>query len=339
MFIMKNRITILVLALLWSSRGYTQGLYIAPTSNVHINSGTTFFCDSLAFIPIGDFNITGTNAQVKNNTVVNTTAVPYINRVYKYANTTAPYSGAIIVYYKDIELNSIPENLLTLNIHNGTQWNNYNMGVSRDPINNIVATYSLNNVNLNEITLANELIPLPINLIDFKTKCVNGLPVLNWQTAQEQNIKQFIVQKSTDAQSWQTIDSVVAIGNSNIIQNYTYNDNSASNNSYYRILMVNINGQFTVSKIVRNNCTNNLLFAVYPNPVKDIATVNIYTNVATPLNLYLYDGKGALVKAIRSNLLVGNNQLLIPMQQFAQGWYTLTAQFNNEVKQVTLIKE
>ena len=145
--------------------------------------------------PSADFTICN-NTLDKFTTVIHTTSNPYIARVYRFTNNTNSFSGSVQINYTvGDELNGIPENQLPLNIHNGTAWTAY-AATTRDGTNNFVLTNSVSSTGLNELTLANSLTPLPLTWLSFTATKQNQTALLKWATAQEQNTRNFTVQRS-----------------------------------------------------------------------------------------------------------------------------------------------
>jgi len=145
---------LLLLPLFSGSESQSQGVSISSGSNLFIGAGATVSLDSLVLRPTTNFNLTGLRREYRNTAVVHTLSRPYIKRVYHFSTTTPVYSGAISIYYRDAELNTIAESALTLNVHNGSTWNVYSTGVTRNSTANVVTTTGLSSVPLNELTLA-----------------------------------------------------------------------------------------------------------------------------------------------------------------------------------------
>ena len=142
-------------SLYFSTASFCQVLYLQSGSNFFISSGTIVSLDSLVLTPSSNYNITGANRIQKRTTVAHSLSTPYISRVYRLNNTISGYSGKIIIYYQDAELNGITESALNLDVYNGFAWNVYTANVSRNATNNFVATARLTNIALNELTLVN----------------------------------------------------------------------------------------------------------------------------------------------------------------------------------------
>jgi hypothetical protein len=162
---------------------------------------------------------------------------------------------------------------------------------------------------------------LPVIWHSFTASKLNGSIILNWSTASEQNTKDFEVQYSTNATSWDVLGTVQAAGNSSATRNYSFTHQTPLKNSaynYYRILQRDIDGKFSYSKIV------SIIFnepgpdmSVYPNPVSDVLTVYLSESKL----VRLINAAGAIVW--QSNLPAGRNQ--ISVSQYSKGVYVLTA--------------
>jgi hypothetical protein len=111
---------------------------------------------------------------------------------------------------------------------------------------------------------------LPLQLISFYAINEGSDIKLLWQTATEQNVSHFILEKSTDGISYTDIKNVNAL-NTNTPQRYTAVDNEIQNSSsgfYYRLSSVDRDGTRTFYKNI-----------FVPLIVKE-ETVNIYTESA-----------------------------------------------------------
>ena len=338
---MKNNIRLIAVLLCFATLpAFAQsGLTVSAGSSVFITSGTVLSTDSLALTPSADFTISGANTQTRNAVVTHTTANPYIHRVFHFLNTMPSFSGAISIYYLDAELNGIPENLLTLNVNDGSVWSAYNLNVTRDAVNNFVTTTGLTNIFMNELTLANVNSPLPVTFILFNSTCIGGGVKLTWTTAQEINVKNYNVEKSSDGTNWKVIAGLTAAGNSNTERSYTFADYKSSGNTFYRIAENDLNGRQTISAIIKSSCLNTETFAIHPNPVQQMLFVSISVPDVMTVQLRLYDAKGAIVKQLQTNLLKGNNELQLNMTGLTKGVYVLDANWGNNNKTSKVVKE
>lgn len=333
-----NLITVLLCLATLSTTAQT-GLTVSAGSSIFIKSSTIFSVDSLVLTPSADFTISGANTEIRNAVVTHSTANPYIQRVFHFSNTLPAFNGDLRFYYRIAELNSIPENLLTLNVNNGSAWSTYNLNTTRDAVNKFVAVTGLTNLVINELTLANTNGPLPVSFILFNSTCIDGGVKLSWTTAQEINSKNFYVEKSSDGRQWQTIAAVAAAGNSSVERKYSYDDNKSIGNAFYRIAENDLDGKQTVSAAIKSACANIETFAIHPNPVHDMLFVSISVFETTPVQLRLFDSKGSVVKQLQTNLLKGNNGLQLNTSGLPKGAYVLVAKWGTNSKSIKVVKE
>ena len=131
-----------------------NGIFLSPGTSLSVLPGTVFSVDSLVLIPSANFTINGANSETRNAVLVHPMNSANISRVFHFASTLDRYSGNISIYYQDAELGSIPEENLALNIYDGSNWKTYTDNVTRDATQNFVSAAGLNNISLNELTLA-----------------------------------------------------------------------------------------------------------------------------------------------------------------------------------------
>jgi hypothetical protein len=154
----------------------------------------------------------------------------------------------------------------------------------------------------------------------FDVSLSKGQALLKWQTADEQNSRDFLVQYSTDGIHWVNIDSVKAAETSISLKNYAYTHTGlATGINYYRLEQRDIDGPHTFSKIA-SLLYKSLIkeFTVFPNPV-----VNNHLNVYLPQAavVTLYNNAGAMV--LQQQFSCGTQQMNVT--SLPKGVYNLRA--------------
>lgn len=139
----------------------------------------------------------------------------------------------------------------------------FNQGISAGD-NRYLLTVPDNTANQNDASLSNfslttasasnftshTLVPLPINFMGFTAIATKDGSLLRWQTAQEENSKDFTIERSVDGASYSPIGSVDAAGNSTSVSNYSFVDVAPVNGkNYYRLKETDLDGQYTYSDI------------------------------------------------------------------------------------------
>lgn len=109
--------------------------------------------------------------------------------------------------------------------------------------------------------------PLPVKLISFKGNLIENRSVqLNWKVTEQADISSYVVEYSANARDFQEIGRVTA--NSEQQTSYLYNDLRSHTNSiaYYRLRILENDGSFAYSRIVKVLLLYNKTFSTYPVP-------------------------------------------------------------------------
>lgn len=315
----------IVILLLFQFRTNAQ-LFVAAGETLHAKSGEIFYVDGLTLYPSTDFTLTD-NELNRNSSTTNSFSAAYVQRVFRFNNNTASFSGTIEVNYLESELNSLLESELKTAIHNGTNWQLINTAAySAD--NNYVQSNSVSSVLLNEITLARSLSALPVQWLSFTIQKRDNSAVLSWKTAREQNTKDFVIEHSVDGNIWETIGIILAKGSLNE-NRYSFTHLSPQNGRhYYRLLQRDETGRAVYSNVL------NLAFAldqalmnVYPNPISS-GLLNVQISKSGMVSMYNSVG----IAVFKKDLPVGLFQ--INVNEMAKGTYFL--RINNEVVVVVI---
>jgi hypothetical protein len=139
---------------------------------------------------------------------------------------------------------------------------------------------------------------LPVELTTFTGEATKNGNFLKWTTAAEENNAGFEIQKSTDGRTFEKIAFVEGSGTTVEQQHYEFLDTknlSGLNTEYYRLKQMDFNGKFEYSNIVSisNNKAATAEMSFYPNPVKDLLTIEngegtaiIYNALGQPLQQF-----------------------------------------------------
>ena len=142
---------------------------------------------------------------------------------------------------------------------------------------------------------------------------------LQWTTLSETDAKDYTVEYSTDGNTYTSLASLPAKGNSSNTQTYSYiHANPATGTVYYRIRQTDRNGAAIYTKVmaVLNNCSKQLI-VVRPNPVKDRLTVQIAG--AAKQTLLIYDVAGRKM----TEQIVSSGTHELDVKSWSSGIYTL----------------
>ena len=141
-------------------------------------------------------------------------------------------------------------------------------------------------------------IAVPVLLVSFKGKKLNGTTELSWETSHEINTSHFIVERSGNGNAFAPIGQVVAAGNSRNITSYKFVDATPlKGNNFYRLKMVDKDDQFKYSALVRINSLDKIRIVVTPNPASRYITIEGAENFR---QIEILNMNGKVVKTISS---------------------------------------
>ncbi len=317
-----------------SITGFSQSsLYISPGTQFVITPNTMVFIDSLQIKPSLTFTISGVNSVTRDATAAPPPPPAYIQRVYHFLQNTAPFSGDIAFYYRDTELNGLDENTLNISIYNGSAWLAYAPS-SRNSVNNLITRTGLNAVSFKDLTLTAPGAVVPITLSRFSAQSINCDALLFWSTTSEQNSKLFEVLQSTDGINFKVIKIIPASGNSNTLKDYSYTASTGSKDNYFRLRMVDLDGQSKFSNVLRvaSDCNGNII-SVFPNPTKNSITISGLTGTN---QLRLIDQTGRVLTRIGTS---AGSETMNLVRMPAGSYILQVVQQNKVIKNINIIKE
>ena len=172
-------------------------------------------------------------------------------------------------------------------------------------------------------------IGLPVEWLSFETERLGQSIHITWSTAIESNNQGFYVERSSDAETWESIGFVEGTGNSDNIQLYSFVDDFPNiGYNYYRLKQVDFDGATDYSEIrevVLDPGTFVDALTVFPNPVKDFLTI---TPVIGKLNVRDLSGRSMYTSTLNGT------RTQVSMQDFPSGIYLVEIQPYNQSRKV-----
>lgn len=169
---------------------------------------------------------------------------------------------------------------------------------------------------------------LPVSFGTFTAQKQNKIAKLSWSTEQESNSSYFVVERSADGRTWQSIGNITAAGNSSNHLDYSAYDNfPLSGNNYYRIKQVDKDGRMQVSMVRMLSFDFRFNISIAPNPASDLIIVTLDKAPNSSSVIQLFDAAGNMVYSSNTNLL----KLNISTAQFARGLYYIKISNAGEV--------
>ncbi|WP_303311928.1 hypothetical protein [Hymenobacter sp. BT730] len=163
-------------------------------------------------------------------------------------------------------------------------------------------------------------LPLPVSLVSFTARAAAGQVVLQWETATEDQTRQFVVQRSQDGLSWTQVATVPATSASHGARYQARDQTPPSGTLFYRLAMEDLDGSLAYSPIETVNNQPLTAWRVYPNPAHDFMLVE---GAAGPGEVLLLNGLGQVVRRLSAPARF--TPLRIATAGLPAGLYYLTA--------------
>ena len=302
--------------LVWGNTGTipssVNAFYYSGTNPANTSSGRTFMNSYVNFLPIG-----GSGYNVN------------LTMMYDSANMGTVLNKSNLILARYIGPNSTWANYINTSVNNAgfISTNNLNAGLGI-----FTGTDATSN-------------PLPISLTLFNGKAVKYDALLNWTTSTELNSSGFELERSIDNKQFKFVTLIESKGNSNVKNSYSYTDNDAlsqHNILYYRLKMVDMDGAYQYSSVVKVN-TNVLeenVVVVYPNPFNSTFNVSITSIIDGMANIEVFDVQGR--KVVNQNSLITNGINLLKIEdsnRLKSGLYLLRIVVGGTESTFKLVKD
>lgn len=158
--------------------------------------------------------------------------------------------------------------------------------------------------------------------------------LLKWTTIDEGNNAQFIIEKSVDGgRTFITIGQMPGKGSSTLSTNYSFIDeNPFSGLTYYRIKFKAFDGntQLSPERLINRSATAQTTISIYPNPVKDFATLHLYSPTASVAFIEIMDMTGKKLFEKRTIVANGEQTITLPLMHLAKGNYVVRVNINKQ---------
>jgi hypothetical protein len=165
-------------------------------------------------------------------------------------------------------------------------------------------------------------VTLPIVLSEFRAKVVGHSTLLTFTTATELNNSHFVIERSSNNQTWAEIGQVRGAGTSTEEQSYTFTDEKPLvGANYYRLKQVDFDGKYEYSpiRVVQFGKTASVLLS--PSPVADRLTVKVAAAYEEDAQVDIIAVTGQIV---RSTILAAEStNLEVDVTGLPKGIYTL----------------
>ncbi|MBS1743254.1 MAG: T9SS type A sorting domain-containing protein [Bacteroidetes bacterium] len=153
--------------------------------------------------------------------------------------------------------------------------------------------YSPFNSSLVEVDLS----IIPISILEFNARRVGGNALLNWRINQEASISKIEIERSANGNDFNYLANISASSVASSIHNFRFSDTKVlDGKNFYRLKILNSNGNISYSEIRLVNFENLAELFIYPNPVRNEINISFPQSwLHQPAYLSLFDQQGKQV--------------------------------------------
>lgn len=165
--------------------------------------------------------------------------------------------------------------------------------------------------------------PLPVTLLSFEATKRESSVLLNWETSTEINSSHYLVEKSADAVNFSFLAEVKSLNQLTGSKYQLVDDKPLTGYNYYRIKMVDIDGQFKYTPtrhVIFDGYESIAEIKVFPNP----STGKLYVEIPIlrnlePMVVNITNSFGQVIKQQKTD--TNNKTLEYDLSSYAKGIY------------------
>lgn len=183
-------------------------------------------------------------------------------------------------------------------------------------------------------TVENVDTPLPVDLLYWKAKPIDGKVLLEWATSSEESNEYFSLEKSQNGSDWMLLEMLSGAGTTSEMMRYDFVDSSPFPRTYYRLSQTDYDG---TTKMFRTLFAEQAMSAtnviVYPNPSKGEFRLNIMED---DFSIRLIDING---QQLSPNSYRLGSEVVVETSGLSKGVYHLELRLVNQMHYLKVIVE
>jgi hypothetical protein len=169
---------------------------------------------------------------------------------------------------------------------------------------------------------------LPISIEKIEAYAHDKNVMIKWRTQSASEATYFDIEKSTDGEHFSVINKIEGV--KDMHQFEIVDEKPLKSVNFYRIKEVHQTGSFEYSKIISVNLSGDKKLMIYPNPARDMMTIES----AAKSKVILMNMQGMVMDNIE--LQEGNN--IIPLSNYPSGLYFIRSLDDNKTFRLNIVK-
>lgn len=249
-----------------------------------------------------------------------------VNATWMIAETTPGGSNGTVTlqWPSGLELTGFNRTISRLAHYTGGAWDYGTADIPATGSNPYTVTRS-GFTSFSPFIVSNNFSAVPVTWLTVSGTNKNNDNYIYWSTATESGNTGFIIERSPDAVNYTAMGNVRSAGNADLVHDYSFVDyNVQESVCYYRIKQVDVDGRYAYSKVIK--ITKGAIvpgMVVWPNPVRDQATLTITSDKASVVLINVVDVIGHIIYKSNRSIVRGTNLVTIDLNKAACGVYIL----------------
>jgi len=175
------------------------------------------------------------------------------------------------------------------------------------------------------LTCTSPCLVLPIELVNFSSKCDSKNVEFSWKTESEVNNDYFTLEGSLDGIIFSEVEKIQGSGSSNMPRTYSISiERQKAFHNYFRLKQTDYNGYFTHSEIINLDCHfNEGEFSAYPNPASKNLDIIIKHGTDAKITITVTDLLGRTSLKREVDLSEGVNKINLDISDLKPAVYML----------------
>ncbi|MEL6988148.1 MAG: T9SS type A sorting domain-containing protein, partial [Bacteroidota bacterium] len=180
------------------------------------------------------------------------------------------------------------------------------------------------NVSECEVELFVECNTVDVDLITFRGSIEEEANKLEWEVSSEIFFSHYELERSINGIDFEPIASLEQSINNQYPKLYEFYDEAFSNQSYYRLKMIDLDHSFEYSNIILLSREDDISLNVYPNPAQDLIYIDgISKTTLNSISIYAVNGQ-LYFRKLNSEIEIADFQALqIETSHYPEGIYNI----------------
>jgi hypothetical protein len=172
------------------------------------------------------------------------------------------------------------------------------------------------------VFVSSSFIPLPVKLLNFSSETLGNETAIKWTTSEEENLSHYELYKSFNGDAYNKLANVAPNTSGEGINQYNYFDKTEVENVYYKIKMVDVNGQFSWTNVIKakgkGTETSN---HVYPIPAGNVLNIQYNSDEISDATITIIDAFGKVIKYENQGNLETGDLITLDVSMLNSGIY------------------